>query len=44
MHEKIEINAHYLDEIVRSNNSKMELAMQVISSDKTVRSDTIQLL
>ena len=38
----IEINEHYLDEILHNNNSQMELAMQIISKDKTVRNDTIQ--
>ena len=38
----IEINDHFLDEILHNNNSQMELAMQKISTDKTVRNDTIQ--
>ena len=38
----IEINEHYLDEILQNNNPQMELAMQIISNDKTVRNDTIQ--
>ena len=40
----IEINDEYLDEILHNKNSQMELAMQIISDDKTVRSDTIQYL
>ena len=42
MHENVEINEHYLDGILQNNNCLMELAMQIISYDKTVRSDTIQ--
>ena len=38
----IEINEHYLDEILHNNSSQMELAMQIISTDKTVRNDTIE--
>ena len=38
----IEINEHYLDEILHNINSSMELATQIISTDKTVRKDTIQ--
>ena len=40
--ENIEINEHYLDESLQNNNSYTELAMQIISNDKTVRNDTIQ--
>ena len=40
--ENIESNEHYLDEILDNNNIKMELAMQIISTDKTVRNDIIQ--
>ena len=39
--ENIEINEHYLDEILQNNNCKMELAMQIISTDKTIRKDTV---
>ena len=38
----IEINEHYLDEILWNNNSQMELAIQIISTDKTVRNDIIE--
>ena len=38
----IEINEHYLDEILHNKNSQIELAMQIISNDKTVRNDTIK--
>ena len=38
----IEISEHYLDEILHNNDSEMELAVQTISNDKTVRNDTIQ--
>ena len=38
----IEINDGYLVEILQNINSQMELAMESISDDKTVRSDTIQ--
>ena len=42
MHEKVEMNDHYLDEIVHNNNSYMDLAMQSISIDKTVKNDAMQ--
>ena len=42
--ENIEINEHYLDEILHNNNSQRELAMQIIPNDKTVRSDTVEYL
>ena len=39
----IEINDEYLDEnVLNNNNIKMELAMHIVSNDKTVRSDTVQ--
>ena len=41
VHENIEINEHYLDETLQNNISQMELAMQFISNDKAVRSDTV---
>ena len=37
----VEIKVEYSDEILHDNNSQMELAMQNISNDKTVRSDTV---
>ena len=40
----VEINEQYLDEILQKNNSEMELAVQIISLDKTVRNDTRQSL
>ena len=40
--ENIEINEHYLDEILDNNNIQMDLAMQIISTDKAVRYDTIE--
>ena len=42
LQENIEINEHYLDKILKNNNIKMELAIQFISNDNTVRNDTIQ--
>ena len=42
--ENIEINEHYLDEFLYNNDMKMDLAMQIISTDKTVRNDTIENL
>ena len=42
MHENIEINENYLDETLDKSDIGMELAMQIISHDKTVRSDTVQ--
>ena len=38
--ENIQINEHYLDEIL--DNNEMDLAMQIVSTDKNVRNDTIQ--
>ena len=38
----IEINEHYLDEILHNKSSSMELAMQIISTGKTVRNDTLE--
>ena len=40
--QNIEFNEHYLDEILHDKNSQMELTMQIISNDKTVRNDTVQ--
>ena len=40
--ENVEINEHYLDETLQNNSHEMELAMQIISNDKTVRNDTVQ--
>ena len=40
--ENIEISEHYLDKILENMDSLMELAMQKISKDKTVKNDTIQ--
>ena len=40
--ENTEINDDYLDEILQNNNCYMELPMQIISNDKTVRNGTIQ--
>ena len=39
--QNIEINEPYLDEILHNNNSWMELAMQIICNDNTIRNDTI---
>ena len=36
------LNEHYLDEILQKNNPQMELALQIISNDKTKRNDAIQ--
>ena len=41
MHENIEIIGKNIDEIVHKN-IEMEVAMQIISNDKTGRSDTVQ--
>ena len=40
--ENIEINEKSLDEIVHNNYLWMDLAIQLIAEDKTVRSDTVQ--
>ena len=40
--EKIEINDQYLDEILDNNNIKIKLAMEIISNDQTIRSETVQ--
>ena len=42
IHANIDINNQDLDEILNNNNLEMVLAMQIISNDKTVRSDTVQ--
>ena len=42
--ENIEINEHFVDEILHKNYLWMELAMQIISNDKIVGNDTIQVL
>ena len=42
VHENIEINEHYLDENLHKNDIKTELAMQIISKDKTVRGNTVK--
>ena len=42
IHENIENKDQYSDEILVNNDIKMDLAMQIISNDKTVRSDTVQ--
>ena len=39
-----EINHEFLNEILHNNNLKMELAMQIITNDQTVRSNTVQEL
>ena len=44
VHENIESNDQYLDESLHNKNSWVELAMQIVSNDKTVRSDTTQVL
>ena len=36
------MNDEYLAQIVHINNLQMELAIQIISNDKTVRSNTVQ--
>ena len=41
VHENIEINDHYLGESLQNKDSQRELTMQVISNDKTVRSNTV---
>ena len=42
MHENIEINDNYLDEILDNQDIYMDLAMQKISADKTIGSETVQ--
>ena len=42
VHDNVEINEHYLDEILHNINPQLELAMQIISTDKLVRKDTVQ--
>ena len=42
MQENVENNEHFLDGFLHKTNSQMELAMQIISNDKTGRNDTIQ--
>ena len=40
--EFLEINDEYLDEILHNNNLWTELAMQIISNERRVRSNTVQ--
>ena len=40
--ENQQINVEQLDEILHDNNLYMEIAMQIISNDETVRSNTVQ--
>ena len=42
MHGNFETNDQCSDEVFHENDMKMDLAMQIISNDKTVKSDTIQ--
>ena len=42
IHENIELKNQYFDEFLDNNDIKLDLAMQIISTDKTVRNDTIQ--
>ena len=44
VHEKIEKSDEHLDESLHNSDLKMDLAMQIISNDQTVRNDTIQEL
>ena len=41
VHENIEINEKYLEKILHNNNLQLNIAMQIISKDKTVRSETL---
>ena len=41
MHENVEINDQYSDEILNNIDIKLDLAMQTTANDKTVRSDTV---
>ena len=38
----IQINRDYLDEILHNDNLYMKLAIQIISYDQTVKSNTVQ--
>ena len=40
----IEINDEYLDESLHNNNFHLELARQIVSNDKSVRVNTVQVL
>ena len=42
IHENYDINDQYLGEILDNNDEKKDLAMRIISFDKSVRNDTIQ--
>ena len=44
VHDNVEINDQYSDETLDNNDIQMDLAMQIISTDKTVRNDTMQVL
>ena len=41
IHENIEINDEYSDEILLNKIIELELAMQIISNDKTLRSNRV---
>ena len=42
MQENFEINDKFLDECLDNNDPYMDLAMQIISTDKTIRNETVQ--
>ena len=42
MHDNIETNENFLDEIIHNNYLQMELVIQINANDETVRSDTVQ--
>ena len=42
VHEKFEVTDEHLDEPLHNNNPYMELAMQTISNDKTLRNGSIK--
>ena len=44
VHKICELNDDHLNELFHINNFQMDLAIQVISIDKSVRSDTVQKL
>ena len=44
MQENIEINDQYLGEISDNKDIYMDLALQIISNDQTIRSETVQVL
>ena len=42
MQENFEINEQYFDELFDNSDKRMDLAMQIFSTEKTVRNETVE--